>query len=481
MRFSIRVRLTLWYVALIAASLAVVAIGGYSFLATVTLDDVDDLLARTASTVATAMEFERNAGAPDSVAMRSVAEGLKLPDVAVLVLDGSTRKVQAAEGHPQRPVALTEDQRRDLTDTMSAFAVRTAQRPLLESVHVAGMDARLFTLPYVLGTRPLVITTARSLGARDAMLEESRTALGIGIPVLLALAAIGGYWLAGKSLSPVAAMSAQARAIGGGNLHERLPVRNPDDELGQLAGVLNDLLARIEAAFDAQRRLVAEASHELRTPVAVISGESEHALSRPDRPGSELRDALQVIHAESQRLRAAIDDLFFLARADAGERSVKREPVNLAELALACVRAAQSRAPNRTITVQPDRGPDVTVTGDGELLRRVLDNLVTNAITHSTPGGPVTVRLSATEGFARIDVEDGGPGIPPAQRERIFERFYRGENARSVAEGTGAGLGLAIVRWVALAHGGDVMVGESPGGGCRFRVSIPLDDRPMAT
>ncbi|HVZ48081.1 MAG TPA: ATP-binding protein, partial [Gemmatimonadaceae bacterium] len=449
MRFSIRVRLTLWYTALMAAYLGVIVVGGYGFLAAVTLNDVDDLLARSASTVATAMEFERNGGAPDTAAVLSVAQGLKLPDIAVLVFDAATREAKPAERNPQRPVALSEDQRRELVDTMEMTARRAPPQPHLATTQVLGMDVRLFTLPYVLGRRPLVITVARSMAARAIILDEARFALGVGLPVLLMLAAVGGYWLAGKSLSPVAAMSEQARAIGGRNLHERLPVQNPEDELGQLATVLNDLLARLEAAFEAQRRLVAEASHELRTPVAVISGESEHALARADRPEAELRDALRVIREESLRLRAAIDDLFFLARADAGERRIRFEPVNLAELAGACVRAAQSRAPRRTIAIETRGGADAAILGDAELLRRVLDNLVSNAINYSTPGGPITVRVGGSGSQAEVDVIDSGPGIPPAQRERIFERFYRGEDARTLAEGTGAGLGLAIARWVA--------------------------------
>lgn len=480
MRFSIRVRLTLWYTALIAAYLAIVSVGGYGFLATVTLDDVDDLLARSASTVATAMEFERHGGAADTAAMRSVTEGLRLPDVAVLVLDAATREATPAERHPQRPVALSEDQRRELVDTMEMTARRAPSTPNLTTTLVTAMDVRVLTLPYVLGKHPLVITVARSMGARDTTLDEARLALSVSIPVLLLLAAAGGYWLAGKSLSPVAAMSAQARAIGGRTLHERLPVQNPDDELGQLAMVLNDLLARLEAAFEAQRRLVAEASHELRTPVAVISGESEHALAKADRPEAELRDSLRVVRAESLRLRASIDDLFFLARADAGERRVKSEAVNLADLAGACVRAAQSRAPQRNITVESAGESGATVSGDGELIRRVLDNLVTNAINYSTVGGPITVRLRAAGPTASVEVADSGPGIPAAQRERVFERFYRGEDARTLAEGTGAGLGLAIARWIARAHGGDVVVADAPGGGCIFRLTIPVGGAPMA-
>ncbi len=474
MRFSIRVRLTLWYTAFIAAYLGIVAFGGYGFLLAVTMNDVDELLARSASTVATAMEFERNGGAPDTAAVRSVAEGLRLPDVAVLILDASTRAARPANLLPQRPLALSEEQRRALNDSLEMAARRAPPAPDLLTTTVGAQATRLFTLPYTLGSRPLVIAVARPLAAREAILEQARLVLLTGLPLLLAIAAGGGYWLAGKSLAPVAAMSAQAAAIGARNLHQRLPVHSPEDELGQLATVLNDLLGRVEEAFAAQRRLVAEASHELRTPVAVISGESEHALARPDRPASELRDSLAVIRAESLRLRAAIDDLFFLARVDAGERRLRRDPVNLVELAGACVRAAQQRAPARRITLEVGDGGDRPVTGDAELLRRVLDNLVSNAIAYSTPGEPIVVRSGGDATHQWVDVVDVGPGIPQAQRERVFERFYRGEGARAVTEHSGAGLGLAIARWVARSHGGDVTIHDEPGGRFVFRLTVPV-------
>ncbi|MEA3247810.1 MAG: HAMP domain-containing sensor histidine kinase [Gemmatimonadota bacterium] len=472
MRFSIRVRLTLWYTAFIAAYLGVVASGGYGFLLSVTMGDVDELLARSASTAATAMEFERHGGAPDTAAVRSVAEGLRLPDVAVLILDASTRTARAADLLPQRPLALSEEQRRALDDSLEMAARRAPPAPNLRTATIGGQDVRLFTLPYVLGSRPIVIAVGRSLAARETTLEQARVGLLAGLPLLLAIAAAGGYWLAGKSLAPVAAMSAQAAAIGARTLHARLPVHTPEDELGRLAGVLNDLLGRVEEAFSAQRRLVAEASHELRTPIAVISGESEHALARPDRTPSELRDSLAVIRAESLRLRAAIDDLFFLARADAGERRLRTDPVNLADLAGACVRAAQQRAPSRLITLEQGPGGGRAVTGDAELLRRVVDNLVSNAIAYSTPGGAIVVRPGGDETSQWVDVVDVGPGIPPPQRERVFERFFRGEDARSLAEGTGAGLGLAIARWVARSHGGDVTIHDEPDGRFAFRLAV---------
>jgi signal transduction histidine kinase len=475
---SIRLRLTGWYTALVALYLGIVSAGGYLFLAQSSLADVDEQLARAAATVATAMEFERNAGAADTVAIQSVVRGLQLPDVAVTVLDATTREAKPANRHPQRPVPLPEPSRRELDDSLDQAVRRAPAGADVNTFALEGPDVRVFTLPYVLGKRPLIIGVARVLAAREELLEEAQIRLLFALPVVLGLAAIGGYWLAGKSLAPVAAMTDRAREIGARNLHDRLPVRNPGDELGQLAQVLNDLLERMQHAFELQTRLVAEASHELRTPVAVISGESELALAREGRSEAELREALTVIRAESTRLRAAIDDLFFLTRADAGEPVVRPAAMQLREVVDAAVRAAQSRAAGRSITVAPDSATDAPVQGDRELLRRVVDNLLDNAIKYSRPGGAIVVGLRRAADAWHVDVTDAGPGVPAAEVERLFERFYRGEDARAVAQGGGAGLGLAIARWIGRAHRGEVSVVASGPDACIFRLALRAGSFP---
>ena len=473
MGLSIRLRLTCWYTGVLAVYIGIITTVGYLFFASSSLADVDEQLARSAATAATAMEFERNAGAADTVAIQSVVTGLQLPDIAMLVLDAKTREAKPAARHPQRPVPLPEVSRRELDDSLDQAVRRAPATPSAETLILDGPDIRVFTLPYVLGSRPLIIGVARVMGARDQMLAEAQRGLLIGLPLLLALAAAGGYWLAGKSLAPVAAMSARAREIGARNLHDRLPVRNPGDELGQLAIVLNDLIGRMQHAFELQSHFVAEASHELRTPVAVIAGESEHALAKDTRTVAELRDALVVIRSESGRLRAAIDDLFFLTRADAGERVVRAEIVSLAELAVTAVRAAQSRAPGRVVALAPTSASVADVSADRELIRRVLDNLLDNAIKYSRAGGLIALSIARAGSEWHMDVADAGPGVAVDQQARLFERFFRASDARSVTDAGGAGLGLAIARWVGRAHGGDVTLAESTQERCIFRLTIP--------
>jgi heavy metal sensor kinase len=474
MRLTIRVRLTLWYTALFAAFVSVVAVGGYGFLARATLADVDDLLRKSAAGVITSMQFEWETGETEATAVRQVVEGLRLPDVTINILDEDTREARpAAPPPPPRSRKLVPPAVRRVLDDSLEMAVRRAPRhENLTTSSVHGEPVRILTVPSQLGPRGLTVGVAHVMLARQELLASGRLALGVSLPLVLLLAAAGGYWLAGLSLAPVAAMSSRVKEIGARNLHERLSVGPRADELADLAQVMNDLLGRVETAFAAQTRFVAEASHELRTPVAVISGETELALSRPDRNAAQLREALAVIQAESQRLRGAIDDLFFLARADAGERQLRSEPVDLREVAETAVRAAQSRAPDRSFTIAPASDATATVSGDRELIRRVLDNLLDNAIRYSSAGAPVELEVARSNGVVRVDVKDEGPGIPAEVRERVFERFYRGDDARARSD-KGAGLGLAIARWVARAHGGDLSLAEGNGSGAVFRLTLP--------
>jgi two-component system OmpR family sensor kinase len=474
MRFSIRVRLTLWYTALFAAFVGVVAFGGYGFLARVTLADVDDLLRKSSAGVITSMQFEWEVGETEAGAVRHVVEGLRLPDVMINVLDEDTREARpAAPPPPPRSRKLVPPAVRRALDDSLEMAVRRAPRhENLTTTEVSESQVRILTVPSRLGPRGLIVGVAHVMVARQEMLASARLALGVGLPLVLVLAAAGGWWLAGLSLTPVAAMSARAREIGARNLHERLPVGARSDELSELAHVMNDLIGRVQTAFAAQTRFVAEASHELRTPVAVISGEAELALAREGRSAAELREALTVIHAESQRLRGAIDDLFFLARADAGERQPRMEPVDVREIAVSALRAAQSRAPARTFTIAEGSVPQANVQADGEMIRRVLDNLLDNAIRYSRPDGAIELEVLRLNGTVQIDVRDQGPGVPASSRPHLFERFYRGDDARVLSD-TGAGLGLAIARWVARAHGGDLTLLDGTGTGAVFRLTLP--------
>jgi signal transduction histidine kinase len=260
-------------------------------------------------------------------------------------------------------------------------------------------------------------------------------------------------------------------------------VANPHDELGQLATVLNGLLTRLELSFSQQQRFMADASHDLRTPVAVLRSAADVALSRTDRSPVELRAALETVSDEGRRLTRLVDDLFLLARADAGQQPLATEQVYLEEIAEQSVRAARALAQARDVSVDYDAAAESPFTGDPLLLSRALMNLLDNAIQHSPEGARIRLTLErdlvaqAEAMRYRIAVIDQGGGIPIEMQSRIFDRFVRADETRSRAgtnRSSGAGLGLAIARWIAREHGGDVRLASSGPDGSRFELTLPI-------
>lgn len=475
---SIRTRMALAYGGVFATLSVLLAVASIAFLSFTSLQRVDEFLAESAATVATAIEFERNVGAADTAAIRTVVAEMQLPDGAVLAMDESTgHAIFSYEGLRYRRTVSTALEEA-LLDTLRNVARRAPEDPALTTLRAAGREIRVFTLPYKAGLRPLVIGVAQVMTARTRMLTDARWAIGIGLPMLLLWVSFVAWWLAGRGLAPVVAISQRAGEITASNLHERLPVANPDDELGRLARTFNALLDRLQAAFDGQARFSADASHELRTPVAVISGECELALSRSERPREDLVEALQVIRGESQRLRVIVDDLFFFARADGGELPVHRVPLHLDDLVEDSLRATRTLATARGVTVVSSVVEGALVSADEAMLRRAIDNLVVNAIKYSDANGRVEVTLRDGDGRWVVDIVDQGPGVSPGAQPHLFERFYRSEEARSLRTHEGAGLGLAIARWIARAHDGDVSLAATSDRGSTFRLTVPRASLP---
>lgn len=474
---SVRARLAAWYAAVFALFLGTFGAAAYFFLAYTIRERVDEFLAETSAAVASAMEFERKEGASERQAIDDVVREYRLRETQIAVLERGTGRASTARELLDSGSTAARVSTPPLLPDIDALLLDAERTPAVRTIERGPESIRFYTLPYTLGTAHLVIGAAQSLRAQERILREAELGLALGIPIMLALASLGGYGLARKGLRQVVVISERAEAIGAATLHERLPVLNPRDELGRLTTVFNGLLARIEESFEQQRRFMADASHELRTPVAIISGESELALSRGNRTAAELHDALSVVKDESRRLREIVDDLFLLAQANAGERPTKREHLYLRDVVEECLRGARTLAADKQIVLDAEvAADDLALVGDETLLKRAVMNVVDNAIKYTPPGGRVTLTTSRSGdgGAAIVDVSDSGPGVQPADRERIFDRFYRAPGNGTGPKPSGAGLGLAIARWVARAHGGEASLERTSAQGSTFRVTVPV-------
>jgi heavy metal sensor kinase len=304
----------------------------------------------------------------------------------------------------------------------------------------------------------------------DQQLREILVVLVSGLPLIVVLAGLGGYMLARRALAPIDHLGAEARRITAERLHERLSVPNEQDEVGRLAAVINDTLARLESSFEQLRRFTADASHELRTPLSVIRGIGEMNL-RQTRTPAEYKDAMGSMLEEVERLTRLVETLLRLSRGDTGTVRLTRETVALGPLTRDVVASLSILAEERQQRVTVDAQEHIQVSVDRLVLGDAIANVIDNAIKYSPAGSTIDVRVHQDGEFAAIAVADQGPGIAAAHRERIFDRFYRIDEGRSRAMG-GTGLGLAIAKWAVEINGGRISV-DSTDRGSVFRIVIP--------
>jgi heavy metal sensor kinase len=456
---SVRTRLTLWYAAVLALALISFAILVYYAAAAIFYERQDESLRSTAQTVASAYveEFEEKHSLAQ--AGEVVLSELVFPNRYVQVTDSSARPVAASKNLagtvlPIPSSALTEARQQKLS-LVTVNGLRVAVVPLSSAGE----------LGYAMVAEPLSVI--------DEGLRRLRQKFLAGVPLVLLLATAGGYVLARKSLAAVDSMNLQTQRITAERLSSRLDVSNPRDELGRLATTINDLLTRLETSFNEQQRFIADASHELRTPLAVLRGETEVALGKT-RTIDEYQNSLAIVKDEAERLSRIVEDLFILARQpiDTPARLL-RNPLSLNEVVKDCVRAAEILATGKDLTLKLDNTTAVELNGDEELIKRMLLNLLDNAVKYTPKGGEISVALARQNGRALIAVRDTGIGIREADQARVFDRFYRVDKPRSRSQG-GAGLGLSIVSWIVEAHGGKITVESVPDRGSKFVVELPL-------
>jgi signal transduction histidine kinase len=451
-RLTIRARVALWYSAFVVGILLLVAIaisGVYEHIGRARIDaDLGSALQMLDGVVI--HELAENADL--SEAASGALDELELPGVgmAVLAPSGSVLAT-AAPG----VVPLTAD---ELRREPAVGRPRT-----LHPSHV-----RIAASPRTHGTDRYVVVVWTSLGPFEREGSVLRNTMLISIPIAAVLAMVGGWLLARRVLRPLTAMAADATAIDHQQLDRRLAVSGSGDELGQLAVAFNAVLERLAGVVQAQRQFMADASHELRTPVSIARTAAQVTLGGGTASDGEYRESLEIIADQMQRVTRMVDDMFLLALADLQARPLDRHDFYLNEVVTDCARAARVLATARDVAIETDIGPaDVAATGDEGLVRQMVMNLLDNAIRHAPVHGRVTVGLTETNGVVEFAVEDSGPGIPAGAQHRVFDRFVRLD-----AGGPGAGLGLSIAKWIAEQHGWQLRVDGRGATSSRFVLTV---------
>jgi len=332
--------------------------------------------------------------------------------------------------------------------------------------------ARFLESAYPVGGTEMIVRVIRSEDRYRQTLEQLALIEFLGLPIGIAIAGFGGYTLARRALAPVAQMTDKARSITADRLHERLVVDNPEDELGRLAQTFNDAFARVERSFEQLKRFTADVSHELRTPLTSIRSVGEVAMRTPA-DLKTCRDTIGSMLEDVDRLTHLVDSLLVLSRADASPLRLDRSTVNLSEFVREAASDLAVLAEEKKQQVHIDADEKAAASADHMILRHAVLNLLDNAIKYGPEGGSVRITVRGGE-RATISIRDEGPGIAATDHERIFDRFYRLDKARSRELG-GVGLGLSIAKWAVEAHGGRIEVQSEPGQGSTFTIVIPND------
>jgi heavy metal sensor kinase len=451
-------RITAWYVAFFSLLFVAFGVFLYGFLSHALLSRVDETLQSQVNTAAAMFGDEMEEEQGDLFkAAQGVTVNLKT-DNRIAILAGG--QILSSTG----PIYQRE---------LDAIRARpTAPDGAVMSLPDLGKHGeRAAALSATVRGRTVLVLAIADLDSVAASLSEMRRVLWLAMPLLVGLAALGGYCLVSRGLAPVGWMAEQARQISGASLHKRLEIGHAAEEIEILSASFNELLARLDQSFESMRRFVADASHELRTPLSIIRGEAEVALSH-ERSPAEYQASLGIVLDEGRRLSRLVDDLLNLARADAGHVQLRVEEFYFNDLLAECCRSVQPLASARSIALECRAGGDAPFRGDQGLLRRLLVNLLDNAIRYTPHGGKVMATLDAQGPQLRVAISDTGSGIAPEAAAHVFDRFYRADKGRSREDG-GFGLGLAIVKWIAESHNGEVELTSQPGEGATFTVTLP--------
>jgi heavy metal sensor kinase len=458
---SIRVRLTVWYLAMLAVGLGVFGVGSWFAMRTSAFDTIDEELEDRIRGIEKFMQLQIAALSP--VEIRD-----EFREHSVLGPGGDLFQVCDEKGQWLYRSSVLESSRVPIR-----LPNQVGEQPIYENIDIQGTAVRFATGRVVVNSHPYTVQVAAPLNEFYQALERFRLILSLSAPVLLILAGFGGYFISRRALRPVDQITSAAESISIRNLSDRLEVPKTSDELQRLSETLNRMLTRLGSSVQRISQLTADASHELRAPISLIRTTAELAV-QSGRTNSEYHEDMVQILSEAERTTRLIDNLLLLARADAGESGLQHELTPLSTSIHEAIEQGRRLAAEKRIELTADLDSQpVVVRGDSEALRRLVFILIDNGIKYTPEGGRVQIAVEALNGRATIRVADTGIGISESEQAHIFDRFWRADKVRSRGMG-GAGLGLSIARWIVEQHHGSIEVQSKVGQGSTFTVTIAL-------
>jgi two-component system, OmpR family, sensor kinase len=465
----LRVRLTLWYGSALAMVLITFSVVLYVLTARNLRDDVDQSLEETATAAVRSLQERGFLPLIDEEELLSQFPELARIDKFFQIFSPSGTITIRSPNIRQHEVPLSR----------TALEATLNGQTILESAkYPHEPPLRLISVPIIHRDNLLyIVQVGTSMESIEDTLRRFLILLVVAMPIALAVSLAAGWFLAGRALRPVDAITLAAQRIAAGDLSQRLTMPTAPDEIGRLAGTFNNMIGRLDTSFRQIRQFTSDASHELRTPLTVMKGETELVLRRP-RALEDYQAVLESNLEEIDRMTRIVEELLFLSRADMGEVKMESKPVLLETLVEDIHRQAPLLGQDRNIEVVLGTVMPALVQGDELRLRELLLNLVENAIKYSHPGGKVEIGLATVGQEAILSVTDQGIGIGPEDHTKIFNRFFRTDGARNHTK-KGTGLGLAICAWIVEFHKGRISVKSDVGQGSTFTVTLPLASQAM--